>query len=1199
MVMPGSSEGMNYGPILLAGLAEAVVALDARRAVREWNPAMERLSGVARAAALGRGAEAVLPLLREPALAASLREALAGETPAAVELPHGAPADEGPRWLEARCLPLRGRGGAPAGALVLLADVTERYRRALVFQAIEAIGQSLTSSLDLNEALDTIVGKACEVMGADAALVVSWDGKASEFKVMRATGRLSREYAAAGAIPVGGGPISRAIIEARPVATSNILTDAQVWLSPERRTDVAREGFKASAAAPLVSKGRVHGALAVHYWAERTFGAEELDALALLAEQAAIAIDNARLYADATRRAERLRELAALEQLVAGSLDLDVVLRRIAEACARLLDAPVVQVWMLDAAARTLRRHAMSVQEGGVEPGVPSAIAVGEGIAGRAFESRMPIYVPEITEDPRVIAPDWAIQRGLGALLAVPMLSGDDVFGVFTIHAPAGAVGVEEDRTLAASLAAQAAIAIQNARLYAEAVGRAGQLRELVAVSRSISALELDELLGRIARAAADLTGTRFGTFWVADERERTLTFMASSLPGTMEEYTPRVLPYDAGGVGWVARHRAPLVVDDYLSDPRLVNRAWVERWDVRGFAAFPVLAGDELLAVLALGDSAPIRLSEDTQRSVEMFLAQAAVAIRNAHLYRAANRRRELAEVLARLARELTATLDSERIATLLAEGVAAPFGARFAGVYWHEPEDGSLRCLTAVGTDADVIRGLTLHPGEGVGGRCVAERTVVATRDILAEPGVTLSPALRERIAASGYRGAVGVPLLTHERIIGALVLGAVPGWALSADERQALEAVADQAALAFDNARLYAQARESVGRLRETQAQLVQAAKMSALGQLVSGVAHELNNPLSVIIGYGQLLLARELPAVTRRPVELMVSQADRMAKIVKNLLLFSRQRPPERVAVNLNDVIERTLAFRLNQLAVAGIEVERAYHPALPPIAGDNHQLEQVFLNLLLNAEQAILEGGRLHGRITLRTGVGDNGQLVRAQVVDNGPGISPDVLPRVFEPFFTTKDVGAGTGLGLSVSYGIVAEHGGRLFAESRPGETLFTLEFPAASPEDLLLWEGALPTQVVAGAGRHALVVEDEPAVLDLVVTLLGQTGWRVDVASGGRAALERVRQQSYDLIVSDIRMPEGGGEEFYRTAIMHEPALRRRFLFITGDTATRHAWHFLSESEVPIIEKPFQPALFLDAVRRVTTALTPSAPQR
>src|SRR2546422_5634974 len=211
--------------------------------------------------------------------------------------------------MRARCVPWRDAAGAVVGVVGFLVDVTDRRRSLLFLRAIEAIGQSLTSSLDLDQVLDTIVGKALEVMGAESALVVSWDGMAPEFRVMRAPGRLSREYAKRGVIPVGSGPMSRAILAARPVTTRNIPTDSDVRISPERRAQVEREGYKAAAAAPLASKGRAHGALAGHYWTERIFHDDEVAALKLLAESASLAIDNARLYAEALQRAAHLRDL--------------------------------------------------------------------------------------------------------------------------------------------------------------------------------------------------------------------------------------------------------------------------------------------------------------------------------------------------------------------------------------------------------------------------------------------------------------------------------------------------------------------------------------------------------------------------------------------------------------------------------------------------------------------------------------------------------------------------------------------------------------------------------------------------------------------------------------------------------------------------------------------------------------------------
>src|SRR5262245_7371722 len=907
-----------------------------------------------------------------------------------------------------------------------------------------------------------------------------------------------------------------------------------------------------------------------------------MQALTLLAEQASIALDHARLYTEATRRAERLRELAELSQSITASLDTGDVMQRIVDAAAGIAAGAMAAVHVYDPARHILRVAAYSNDD---LRGRPVERAADSGLAGVVYERRQPIIVANPAEHPRSIAREWWQARPTATYHGLPIMSAGSFLGVLDYVAPRGLPDSDTQEALRL-MAAYAGIAIRNASLYQAERSQAARVGALATINHRISsALNLESLLRMIAESAADLTGVKYALFWLADEEQRTLTIKSASAPGIVEDFPQPTASYDVDSIGWLARHRAPLRIDDTAVDERIVHREWWRRWGIQAFAGYPVMAGEELLAVLVLCHSEPIRFTEENHDVVDMFIAQASVAIQNARLFLDAQRGREVAEALARLGGELTGTLDLERIADLVARGTVELLGGVGSVVYGYDPERNCLKIISSWG-HAPGAKGSMLQVGEGVAGRAVQERRIVATRDVLNDPDIQLSPEKRGGAQAQGYRSIVGAPLMARDRVVGAMTMGAEAGRRFSWDELRLFQAFADQASLAFETARLYASARDNLARLRETQAQLLQAGKMSAIGQLVSGVAHEINNPLSVIIGYGQLLLSRGVPEALRRPMELMVQQADRMAKIIRNLLYFARQRPPERAAVDLNVVIEQTLALRMNQLTLSGIAVE------LPPVTGDAQQLTQVFLNLLLNAEQAIAGTGA-SGCITFRTRIIDDGLAIRAAVEDNGPGITPEILPRVFEPFFTTKEVGSGTGLGLSVSYGIAQEHGGRLFAESEPGRTVFTLELPVAldATTGSPLKAGARPGLV--GAGRAALVVDDEPAIVEFIATLLRETGWEVDLAGGGRAALESMQARRYDLIVSDIRMAEGGGEQLYREAVAVEPALADRFIFITGDTANDRAWAFLGDAKVPVLEKPFPPDVFLDVVRRIATRLT------
>ena len=371
------------------------------------------------------------------------------------------------------------------------------------------------------------------------------------------------------------------------------------------------------------------------------------------------------------------------------------------------------------------------------------------------------------------------------------------------------------------------------------------------------------------------------------------------------------------------------------------------------------------------------------------------------------------------------------------------------------------------------------------------------------------------------------------------------------------------------------------------RDIYHQLLQAEKMAALGQTVSGVAHELNNPLATILSWAERLSQRTtLEDPVRRGLETILSESERAARIVRNLLTFARKRQTTRAMVDVNLVVRETLALRAYEQRVTNVTVIDALAAGLPNVFADGHQVQQVLLNLVINAEQAMLSAnGR--GVIVVRTWHDADQESVVLEINDDGPGIPDELQPKIFDPFFTTKEVGKGTGLGLTVAYAIVQEHGGRIRLESRPGRgASFYVELPVTGvklpPTPVARRDG--PTEAIAGAS--ILVVEDEAKLASAVVDALRDAGYLVEHAPDGEDALTKVKAQSYDLVICDLKMPRMDGMAFYRMLSAAAPGLSTRVIFVTGDVAGTDAEKFLEESGCRWLAKPFRLGDLLRAVR-------------
>jgi len=361
------------------------------------------------------------------------------------------------------------------------------------------------------------------------------------------------------------------------------------------------------------------------------------------------------------------------------------------------------------------------------------------------------------------------------------------------------------------------------------------------------------------------------------------------------------------------------------------------------------------------------------------------------------------------------------------------------------------------------------------------------------------------------------------------------------------------------------------------RQIQSKLLQTEKMAAVGQLVSGIAHELNNPLTAIMGYGQLLLGQALAPEQYSEASKVVQQAERARRIVKNLLYFARENEPERTRVDLNEIVERTLALRSYELRVENILVECDLAGDLPETMADPYQLQQVVLNLLTNAEQALLQE-RGQGKVKIKTRVAD-GHRIAIEISDDGPGVPRGIASRIFDPFFTTKPPGVGTGLGLSIVYGIVKRHGGEVTFENQSGGgARFVVELPVGeipvNEREPAAPEFASDSQPVR-SGR-ILVVEDEPSMAQLIVDVLREEGHQVEAVLESQEGLGRLSRAHYDLVVCDLRMPRLDGPAFHEALIRAGSPAQDRILYITGDTLAPRTMQFLEKSKLPYLAKPF-----------------------
>ena len=634
----------------------------------------------------------------------------------------------------------------------------------------------------------------------------------------------------------------------------------------------------------------------------------------------------------------------------------------------------------------------------------------------------------------------------------------------------------------------------------------------------------LDEETGRVEPVTSQFaTGEESEAMWAAFKGLRGLTLDA--------------LPFFPA----LVERRSPIEMEDAASDP-LVPRGWVELFGIKSALAVPIFRKDRVVGACVLDYRHERRRFTPDQATLAMTLAgQVALAYENARLYQNLEQRAEKLAALSEVARLMTSSETDERVFQAIAEATVTLVGAAHARVWADDPEARALSTRGGFGIDPRIEASMTDYPvipyGQGLSGRIFESRTPEYISDAQRDPRWLN----RRLLTELGLHAFAGVPLVAGDRAFGVLAILFSEERQFTPEDKELMGLLADHAAIALQNAQLYGRAQRAYEELSRAQAQLVRGETLRAVGELAAGAAHHLNNLLAIVLGRIQLALKKfDAPEIQRhlQPAEQAARDG---AEVVARLSRFSRGRAePRRAPLDVNQVVDEVLELtrpRWQAEAEArGVIIEaRAEHGAIPEVAADPASLREVLVNLVLNAVDAMPDGGRL----TIGTSADARG--VTCAVSDTGVGMSPEVQGRALEPFFTTKGVKA-TGLGLSVAYGIVERHGGDLTIESAEGRgTTVTLRLPASAAPG----EAAAPPGRPALTALRVLVVDDDPEVRGVVTEMLAEDGHRVIPAANGHEGLARFKADpSIDLVLTDLGMPGMTGWELARAVKSADPSL-------------------------------------------------------
>jgi signal transduction histidine kinase/AmiR/NasT family two-component response regulator/uncharacterized protein YigA (DUF484 family) len=824
---------------------------------------------------------------------------------------------------------------------------------------------------------------------------------------------------------------------------------------------------------------------------------------------------------------QELSILNTLSQTVNQSIDLDEILNTSLGKMMEMTGIRSAGIYLLDEKNNDLVYVAHRGFSKGFSKGL-KRFKLGEGATGKVALSGDPLFIDDYLTYPDSIP--LVIEEGIKSLVVVPLKSRDKIYGTLNIARKEFHQFTPFEKNLFTAIGQIVGGAMERAFLYAENVRRLEEQKILFVVSQEIaSKLELKVILQKIMEKAVELLGVETGEIVLWDSRKQ--NYATAIVQGVSESLIGRELSSPPDGiVGEIITKKVPVLVRDYEHHAR----RWTEldSYHLKEVVGVPLIVREMIIGAMVIGTSDPQRHFQ--QKDIDLlfnFSHQAAIAIGNAKLYEDSLEKIKQLTALYEVGKALSSTLDLEELLQKSLELLRERFGYPLCVILLLDKEKNELYVKQVLGRSYEEVKGLRFKVGvDGIVGWVAQHGEFYYAPDVAKDP--------RYIPGLANIRSEAAFPLKIRDQVIGVMDVESDELMRFDEEDLKVLSSLASQVSIFIENAQLFLQLRQTLRELKQAQDQIIQAEKLRAMGEMASGVAHDFNNVLAVILGNIQLLL-HQMSHLSHDEIRERLKTIEQSSKdgaeTVRRIQEFTgvrRDKVFSPLSINeiITDVVNITQPRWKDQPQKKGIPVELIIKLGkIPTILGNPSELREVLTNIIFNAVDAMPEGGKIVISTQLQAE-----DWVELRIMDTGIGMTDEIKKRVFDPFFTTKGV-TNSGLGMSVSYGIVKRHGGEILIESEPGKgTTFTLHLPTGYGDEIAEEKVAKPISVTQPAqetcSARILVIDDEDSVRKILYQMLKAKGFEVVVASDGEEGIERFKEELFDLVFTDLGMPKISG---------------------------------------------------------------------